>query len=94
MIYQQDSGSTYSFSYRVVKEDYDKFCNMSDAEFIKALPEALHLACFIAYVKELGPESTIADEGIIHELVHLLTATGQRPLADIRADFKAILRLA
>ena len=64
----------YGFSYQELREEYHRYKAMTDKEFFskKNLPAALHFACFVAFVKELGINATVGDEGIIHQLVHHL----------------------
>lgn len=69
---------------------------MSDEEFRSKLSDAIHLACILAWFKELGADYTIGDGGIVHELVHLL-AIPHEPLIDlkeVREQFKKDLYLA
>jgi hypothetical protein len=92
------SGKHFFLSYQDLKEDYFTFINQSDAEFIipQNLIKALHFACIVLYLKEAGPEMTVSDKGIIHELVHLLDIPDE-PLVDlaaIRDLFKEVLLLA
>lgn len=88
-------GSTYTLHYQELREKYNELCSVSDEEFMKKLPEALHLACVICYLKEVPTYLCLSDKGIIHELVHLLhipegnTAT----LRDIRKLFEFWLKL-
>jgi hypothetical protein len=95
MEYQVD-GSTFVLNYQELRDDYFKFKNMSDADFMKSLVKALHFACIVLYLKEAGPEITVSDKAIIHELVHLLDIP-EEPLIDlqeIRKLFNEVLYLA
>lgn len=68
---------------------------MSDSEFLENLPDALHLACFICFLKEIPTYVCLTDKGIIHELVHLLKENGTTTsLKEIRELFKITLALA
>lgn len=88
---------TYGFSYKELKEEYFKHIEMSDKKFMENLPSALHLACFICFIKEVPTYICLSDKGIIHELTHLLQH-GQTDavinLKDIRKLFKKQLKLA
>lgn len=71
-----------------------RLCALSDDEFLKALPEAIHWACAATFF--LGPEKcqrALSDVGLIHELVHLLTIPGEPmiSLAAIRKMFFATI---
>lgn len=69
---------------------------MTDEEFLKNLPSALHLATVICFFKETPSYICLCDIGIIHELVHLLhiPEDTQGRLRDIRKDFEFQLKLA
>lgn len=84
----------YNFSYKELKDRYHWFCNLSDTDFIIELPHVLHFACFVSWLKELKPIQTISDEGIIHQLTHLLCL--DEPLIglqEIRQQFKELLEV-
>ena len=72
MIEYRQGDHLYTFSYQECRERYGALCAMSDAEFLRHLPQALHLACYICWVKEIPAQVCLADDGIIHELVHAL----------------------
>lgn len=68
---------------------------MLDNEFLDNLPQALHIACVICYLKEINTENCLSDEGIIHQLIHLLDIPDD-PIIDIkkiRQLFKEQLKL-
>lgn len=88
-------GRKFSLSYQELKHTYLEYCTMSDADFIKNLPSALHLSCVICYLKETPTSVCLADKGIIHELVHLITESGTTSeLKQIRDLFKTTLMLS
>jgi len=88
-------GSQFSLSYRELREHYLKFCEMSDSDFLKNLPDAIHLACIICFLKEVPTYVCLTDKGIIHELVHLLKENGTKTsLQEIRELFKLTLCLS
>lgn len=85
----------YVFSYSELKEEYLKHLDMTDEEFLKNLPSALHIASFICFVKEIPTYICLADDGIIHELIHLLQHGADEliVLKDIRKLFEKQLKL-
>jgi hypothetical protein len=89
-------GHQYSFSYQDVKEHYYRVCDMTDVEFLGKLPEIIHLACAIAYFKEIPTYVCLSDEGVIHALVHLLHIPEEPNivLSHIRGLFKSQLHLS
>lgn len=65
---------------------------MTDEEFLKSIPQAMHFAVYVCWVKEVGTQQLLADDGLIHELVHLLLerekpADATRRLGEIRRIF-------
>lgn len=90
------NNNKYSLSYQGLKYQHEVLCDMPDHEFRDNLPEALHLACVICYLKEINTENCLSDEGIIHQLIHLLDIPDD-PIIDIkkiRQLFKEQLKLA
>lgn len=86
----------YYLSYNNLQERYLEVVNYTDEQFKTNIIEILHLACIISYFKELPAECTISDEGIIHQLVHLMHIPNE-PLIDlteIRNQFNTLLKLA
>ena len=95
MEYRLD-GRTFSMSYEGLREEHVRICGMTDAEFMEALPAALHLACVICFLKERPTYLCLSDCGVIHELVHLLHIPdgNTTPLPSIRMLFADALKLA
>lgn len=82
-------GTKYNLSYSDLKERYINISELSLDRFLLILPEVLHLTCIISYLKEVPSYVTLSDEGLIHQLVHLLHI-GDEPLIDaekIRQQF-------
>lgn len=88
--------STFTFSYQEVREQYLILCGMTDDEFRAAIPRALHLACFICFVKEIPSYVCLRDDGIVHQLAHLLHIpdSTEPEFQAIRELFKDQLALA
>lgn len=92
----------YSFSYSELKEDYLDYTSMSSAKFFSDIPKVLHFVCIVSYIKELPTYILLSDEGLIHQLVHLMdNQTKDEPNIDntsvrrqIRRDFKTLCKLA
>ena len=45
---------------------------MDNKTFIKNAQKALHFACYVCWIKNLPTKKILSDEGLIHQLVHLL----------------------
>lgn len=89
-------GHSYSISYQNLREEYLNHCQMTDEEFIKNLPSAIHLACIICFFKEVPHYLCLNDRGIIHELAHLLhiPESNTTSVEDIRKLFESSLELS
>ena len=91
MNYQLE-GKDFIFNYQEVKAKYEEYVSLSDEEFMNRLPEIIHSACFISYVKGFG-RGVLSDVGIVHELAHLLHLPDDTDLKKVREQFE-ILRLS
>ena len=95
IIYNIDK-TKYVLHYQELKSHYIDHLEMSDEDFMKNLPSALHLACVICFLKEVPSYACLNDKGIIHELTHLLHHGEQElvNLKTIRKLFNKQLKLA
>ena len=84
---------TYIISYLSLKEEYLRFVDMSDREFTDSIVEAAHFACICCWFKGIGPEASIGDRGIIHELLHYELGEGSISLVRLREEFNETLKL-
>lgn len=89
------NGHQYSVSYPDLRNHYARFCEMTDQEFMDNLPAALHLACIVCWFKGVNIDKSLSDEGVVHQLVHLLNINHDQvvQLGEIRENFKEVLRL-
>lgn len=89
-------GRKFVLSYTDLREDYYRFTSMTDEEFMKNIPVALHFACVVCFLKEVPTYVALSDKGIIHELVHLLHIPdgNTTTLREIRDLFRDALKLA
>lgn len=88
------NGNKYSFSYRELKEKYYELSFLPLEDFLARLGEVLHFCCIVSYIKEVNI-STLGDEGLIHQLVHLLHISDE-PLIDaekIKEQFVEEMRI-
>lgn len=97
MEYLVESGK-FSFSYSELKEEYLEYKRMSDKDFISDIPKLLHFTCFVLFLKEIPAHAILCDDGIIHQLIHLInddTKDGALlELQSIRETFNEICKLA
>ena len=62
----------YSFCYSSLRLDYQRYAMMSDEEFVADVLNALHFACYVCFIKEIGSDRALGDDGVVHELLHIL----------------------
>jgi hypothetical protein len=86
---------TYCLSYEELRQSYLGLCQVNDAEFMRRLPEAIHLACVICFLKEIPSYVCLRDDGIVHQLAHLLHIPENTvpELKEIRELFEMQLKL-
>lgn len=86
----------FSFSYQILKEEYDRIKQLSNEEFLNEINSILHTTIFICRIKEIPTSCCLSDCGIIHELVHLLNNIEicHSSLADIRNMWNNICELS
>lgn len=96
MLQYQVNDTQYVLSYHQLREEYYRFTQMTDSQFLNELPAAAHLACVICFLKELSSDCCLCDKGIIHELIHLIHIPNENntPLKDVRMLFSEILKLS
>ena len=85
----------YSINLNELQFEYNKVISYSDQQFLDNLVEITHLACVIAFYKKLDAIDTISDEGIIHQLIHLMHIPNEPliVLSDIRFLFNQKLKI-
>lgn len=85
----------FSMDYQDLKKTYEEIIKYSDTEFLDNIPRILHFCSFVAYIKNI-PTSTIhSDDGVIHELIHILNDVELvNDLKRIRDDFEMIFKLS
>lgn len=84
----------YHFSYSELQDKYWEFRNASDEEFFSNIPELLHFVVFVAWFKEIGTNVLLADDGLLHELIHMLNGVETVECKDeIREMFNNLMRL-
>jgi len=89
-------GKHFILSYQEIREHYSIFCGLTDQEFKIRLPEAIHLACVICFLKEIPTYICLSDCGIVHELAHALTIgeNNTTTFSEIRKLFEEQLKLS
>lgn len=95
MIEYIENGHKYAFSYSWLRADYEKFVAMSDEEFVENILDVLHCAIYICYIKEIETYRCLSDEGIVHQLIHILDPNirSDIDLQQVRESFKTVCEL-
>lgn len=62
----------YSLCYSSLRENYLRYTMMSDEEFVADILSVLHFACYVCFIKEIGSDRALGDDGIVHQLLHIL----------------------
>jgi len=90
----KSKGRTFSLSIAELSADYSRFCELSDSEFIRLLPEIIHFGCIVSWWQGFGQDA-LSDTGIVHQLVHLLTISDEPliDLSEIRGQFEREMRI-
>lgn len=85
----------YNYNIISLRYRYNNYINQSDDEFIENIVEILHFAVFVCWVKEIPTDECLADNGIVHELVHLIKQNTRKHanLQEIRKKFEETLCL-
>lgn len=80
----------YAFNKKDVRLTYYDFLSMEDDEFLENIVSALHFAVYVCWIKDIPTDDCLSDEGIIHELVHLLKENTKKytDLVKVRKNFK------
>lgn len=89
-------GKRYVLNYQELCEKYHEFVGLTDRQFRERLPEALHLACIISYLKGINASNLVSDQGVIHLIVHQLHIPDDTTseFREMRRQFKLFLKLA
>tara|TARA_Y100001938_G_C8051618_1_gene412098 strand:- start:1008 stop:1319 length:312 start_codon:yes stop_codon:yes gene_type:complete len=87
---------TYIYDAKVLEFQYNTFKNMTNDEFIENIIDALHFACYVSWLNKLNTDQTLADNGIIHELVHLTKKNTRQyqNISETRKKFNKMLKIS
>lgn len=84
----------FSFSYKELKNQYEEFRDMSDEEFFSDIPKLLHFVSFVAFLKEISTNTLLCDDGLLHELIHILNGVEEvTSKNEIRYMFNVLMEL-
>lgn len=80
---------TFLFDEVHLRNSYKKYKNYSDVEFLNNIVDILHFTVYVCWLKEVPSDKCLADDGIVHEIVHLLqeNTIKHSNLQEIRKNF-------
>lgn len=84
---------TFVYDKKSLSQSFDTYSSYTDIEFLENIIDILHYAVYACWVKEISSDDCLADDGIVHELVHLLqkNTIGHSNLKQIRKKFNETL---
>jgi|TARA_R100001509_G_scaffold154868_1_gene116825 hypothetical protein len=87
---------TYVYDADLLEFQYNTFKKMSNEEFVENIIDALHYACYVSWLNKLNTDQTLADNGIIHELVHLTKKSTRQyqNVSETRKKFNKMLKVS
>lgn len=87
---------TYVYDADLLEFQYNTFKKMSNEEFVENIIDALHYACYVSWLNKLNADQTLADNGIIHELVHLTKKSTRQyqNVSETRKKFNKMLKVS
>ena len=87
---------TYVYDANLLEFQYETFKKMSNKEFVENIIDALHYACYVSWLNKLNTDQTLADNGIIHELVHLTKKETRQyqNVSETRKKFNKMLKVS
>lgn len=65
----------FNFNYQELIQEYNYIESLNEEDFFNNIPKILHTVCFISYLKNIPSYILLCDEGLIHELIHVLDNT-------------------
>lgn len=85
----------FAYDEKSLRYAFNTYKNYSDEEFLEDIPNILHYAVYVCWIKEVPSDDCLADDGIVHELVHLLNENTIKhtDLQRIRKNFNKILTI-
>ena len=62
----------FLYDKKSLKFSFNTYKEYSNEEFLENIVDILHFAVFACWLKEIPGDDCLSDDGIVHELVHLL----------------------
>lgn len=84
---------TFLYDKKSLTQSFKLYSSYTDLEFLENIVDILHYAVYVCWIKEISSDECLGDDGIVHELVHLLqkNTIGHSNLQKIRNKFNKTL---
>ena len=85
----------FVYDHRSLKYAFSTYQRYTNEDFLENIVDILHFAVYMCWLKEIPSDECLADDGIIHELVHLLqdNTIKHSDLKNIRKKFNKTLTI-
>lgn len=85
----------FVYDHRSLKYAFSTYQRYTNEDFLENIVNILHFAVYMCWLKEIPSDECLADDGIIHELVHLLqdNTIKHSDLKNIRKKFNKTLTI-
>jgi len=83
----------FVYDHKSLQYAFSTYQRYNNEEFLTNIVDILHFAVYVCWLKEIPSDECLADDGIIHELVHLLqeNTIKHSNLENIRKKFNKTL---
>lgn len=85
----------FVYDHKSLQYAFSTYHECTNEEFLENIVDILHFAVYVCWLKEIPSDECLADDGIIHELVHLLqkNTIKHSDLENIRKKFNKTLTI-
>jgi len=85
----------FVYDHKSLQYAFSTYRGCTNEEFLENIVDILHFAVYMCWLKEISSDECLADDGIIHELVHLLqeNTIKHSNLENIRKKFNKTLTI-
>ena len=85
----------FLFDIKSLQYSFKQYKNYNDEEFLNDIENILHFAVYMCWLKEIPSDICLSDDGIVHQLVHLLKRSTKKhsDIKEIRKNFNKFLKI-
>jgi hypothetical protein len=83
----------FVYDEKSLKQNFNKYKKYNNEKFLENIVDILHFATYVCWIKEISSDECLSDDGIIHELIHLLkeNTIKHTNIENIRKKFNKVL---